>query len=155
MTRSPIELSWTAKKKGGAGQVALLLCNVQQRLNRILVEEKKWWWTCKREGTANSSNEILLEKSVRKRKEDGSDVSLLFGWRELLFWKIAVNRRTWWDTHYTGVNWWQLKIYLFWNLLQISGICCRHRSLGCQKTESQNLSFYSTIRFTFCSQGKF
>ena len=35
----------------------------------------------------------------------------------------------------TGVNWWQLKIYLFWNLLLISGLCCRHRSLICQKTD--------------------
>ena len=75
------------------------------------------------------------KKSVRKRKEVGSDVSLLFGWGELLFRKIAVNRRPWWDTHYGGVNWWQLKIYLFWNLLLISGLCCRHRSLGCQKTD--------------------
>ena len=66
----------------------------------------------------------------------------------------------------TGVNWWQLKIYLFWNLLLISGLCCRHRSLICQKTdwlkqilwkepEKQNFSFYSTMCFIFCLQGNF
>ena len=104
------------------------------------------------------------KKSVRKRKEVGSDVSLLFGWRELLFWKIAVNRRPWWDTHDTGVNWWQLKIYLFWNLFLIPGLCCRHRSFGMPENwltetnpKGRNLKarIYSTIHFIFCSQGKF
>ena len=124
-TRS-IKLRGKVFRKRKEGQVRLHCCCAMcnsgwtEFLSRKNNEDKH----AKERRQQTVATKYCEKKSVRKRKEVGSDVSLLFGWRELLFWKIAVNRRPWWDTHYTGVNWWQLKIYLFWNRLLISGLCC-------------------------------